>query len=365
MKVALCIRNDGLVKMGGDTLQAMHYSEVLEEHGCDAQIVCSAEEVGVIQPDIVHIFNIDRGIDAWEYSRAAAKMGVPWVISPIHHEASFMRELRRQTGGLEGLMTRVLPEYIAEPIKEVARRVRRREHRLPDLGAVLNGFLDGRRRVLEGAKKVLCLAQGEADSLRRDLGVDIDINIIPNGIDNTIRANLENDSGNKEWDFVCVGRIERRKNQLAIIQAAQRVGKTVLFVGAFNENQKGYVREFQRITRNQKRFGHLLRVDHQDMGKIYRSGGAHILASWAEVLPLVDLEAAACGIPVMTTTRGYSSEYLGEEAVYLDPVVGCQLEEALNGPLPPVIGYKGIKERGLTWGRVVQQVLETYESVSR
>ena len=47
-----------------------------------------------------------------------------------------------------------------------------------------------------------------------------------------------------------------------------------------------------------------------------------MLASLFEVAPHVDLEAAAAGCRVVTTTHGHTNEYLGDWGVYWSPESG-------------------------------------------
>ena len=60
-------------------------------------------------------------------------------------------------------------------------------------------------------------------------------------------------------------------------------------------------------------------IHNSELPKYYQLGDIAVLPSlWEEPAGLTIIEAAACGIPVITTKKGGIPEYLGSEGIYVD-----------------------------------------------
>src|SRR5204862_799089 len=116
-----------------------------------------------------------------------------------------------------------------------------------------------------------------------------------------------------------VGRIETRKNQLLVLQALRDTDVPVTLVGAPNPLHNDYVRQVAAEVSRNPRSRWIGERSHSDLAALYLTHSVHINASWYEVAPLVDLEAAVLGCAVISTTAGYTAEYLGDTAQYVDP----------------------------------------------
>ena len=77
--------------------------------------------------------------------------------------------------------------------------------------------------------------------------------------------------------------------------------------------------EFRKLVEGSRHLRWLPTLSHEEILPSTGAARLHVLASWFEVAPLVDLEAAVAGCRVVTTTHGHTSEYLGDWGVYWSP----------------------------------------------
>ena len=121
-----------------------------------------------------------------------------------------------------------------------------------------------------------------------------------------------------QYPFVlCVGNIEERKNQLALLEANAAIGVHTVLIG--NVRDTGYFASMR------ERFGggftYLGYMEHDSLllRSAYSACVAFALPSLLETPGLAALEAAAVGAPLVITKEGCTEEYFGSDALYVDP----------------------------------------------
>lgn len=161
-----------------------------------------------------------------------------------------------------------------------------------------------RRDLLRLADAVIALTATERRVLETVYGVPPDrCRVIPNGVDEVFRV-ADAGAYRARWGVgrfvLCVGSIEARKGQLAVLQAAKRAGKPIVFVGEVRPDDP-YSLEFEQAVRGAKDV-----VWHRELDAAsgllpgaYAAADALVLPSAAEGLPLVALEARAAGCPLI------------------------------------------------------------------
>jgi glycosyltransferase involved in cell wall biosynthesis len=100
----------------------------------------------------------------------------------------------------------------------------------------------------------------------------------------------------------------------------------------------------------------------EDLVALYNSAKVHAVQSWFETTGLVSLEAALCGSSVVSTNRGYASEYLGTDAAYCDPGNVSDIARAVKQALsqPPSSSFiERVKEQ-YCWERTAEKTSEAY-----
>jgi glycosyltransferase involved in cell wall biosynthesis len=114
--------------------------------------------------------------------------------------------------------------------------------------------------------------------------------------------------------WLAAGRLERAKNYPTLFRAFQQLQnritqKMVLLVcgrGSLDSQLRGLVRELG-IDQQVRFLG-----TRADMPQIFSASDALVMSSVREGLPMVLLEASACGLPIVATTVGGNSEIVIE-----------------------------------------------------
>jgi len=121
-------------------------------------------------------------------------------------------------------------------------------------------------------------------------------------------------------DFVlCAGRIEPRKNQLALLHAMRGSGVPVVILGDVAPGCETYFEACRRAGGKDTVF--VPRLNHKDplLAAAYSASACFTLCSWFETPGLAALEAAMSGTPLVLPEGGCAEEYFGSLAHYVRP----------------------------------------------
>lgn len=340
----------GLRISGGHVVQLEETARALEMYGVRARIDFT-QEVDLTGVDIVHGFCLIPGDVHYCRSR-----GLPVVVSPIYWDVRYGRD-----GLLAGASVRsVLGSFRMASRFLVASL--RNGTRLTE--ACLTSVLVEMEKLatFEAADLLLPNSAGEADSIRRDLGVTTPMAIVPNGVD---PARFD-DRGVpfEDRDFVlCVGRIDPHKNQLALIRALRGAGKKLVIVGYDHPDHPDYVRACREAGEGWVEFiGGRPQAELRD---VFAAARVHVVASWFETTGLVSLEAALSGCSVVTTGRGHAAHYFGDRAFYCDPADAKSIRGAVEAAWehPPGPDVRRHVLDNFTWDHVARATNDAYRRV--
>jgi glycosyltransferase involved in cell wall biosynthesis len=211
----------------------------------------------------------------------------------------------------------------------------------------------------ESADVLLPNAIGEAESIRRDLGVTTPSVVVPNAAD-PVCFTL-GDASEQRAGVLSVGRFEPHKNQLGLIKALHGQGISLTLVGPVHPDHPRYIDECRRVADAQTVF-HLGRFDAPELAEHYRRAEVHALPTWFETTGLVSLEAALCGAKVVSTDRGHAREYLEDDAWYCDPAdeasIRAAVVAALAAPHRDALRLR-ILDR-FTWSHTAEATIDGY-----
>jgi glycosyltransferase involved in cell wall biosynthesis len=166
-------------------------------------------------------------------------------------------------------------------------------------------------QMVAAADALICYSRSEAAAIARDLKADERrVTMIRLGVSSefaTGRPPLP-------YPYVLhVGRIEPRKNQLALVSAVRDI-PVVLAGDVFDHEYHEAVRE--RAATNVL---HLSGVSRDLLRGLYAGARVFCLPTRFEICGLVNLEAAVAGCHVVTSDVGGVREYSGDRAIYVDP----------------------------------------------
>lgn len=339
----------GTSPFGGHSVQVASTVRALNEREMVHAAFSDDPNVDCADMDVVHGFGLTA-----EQARNVRRQGIPVVLSPIYLPADYM-------------MGASAPRTLAQEIFGRARiaavlalsAVRGRH---PAKVRALADWFATTRSLYEAVDMLLPNSRLEALQIRKDLGVSTPMHVVPNAVDPEIFA-LSSDPLTRSG-VVCVARIEPHKNQLRLIAAMRATGLALTIVGDPNPDHHDYYAACRRAGRGWVDF--VPRVEHGPaVAEIYRSASVHVLPSYVETTGLVSLEAALCGCAVVTTDRGYATEYFAELADYCDPEDVRSIRAAVDRAAAREDGSL-LRERILdryTWSRTAEETAAAYRSV--
>lgn len=372
IKVDVVLRSDAIEKPGGDTFQVEKYREHLTKLGFDFRLVPFRPNMEYRPGAIVHIVNVDRPFDFLASMRLAA--GRPVVVSSIHHDLASVRLMRssERGQGLRSIVGRFLPESLRELIAFVARNAMKAD-RASDISTLFFSALFALPhaltvwravgRALDRADAVAVLAEGEHAILMKDTGwKGLNGVLIPNGLPEGL-ASSGGAWHTRRSEICVVGRIEPRKRQLEVAQAATQKGAQVKFVGSPSPSSPRYVADFRKAISADPNLEWLGPLPHSEVMSIVSESKVLLNASWVEVQSLVDIEGASAGCWVVVGKGGNSKEWLEDNIVQVDTYeVDLILAKALE-VLEQSVGPGGVAY-GHTWSTTGDTLASTYEDVS-
>jgi glycosyltransferase involved in cell wall biosynthesis len=374
LRVLFQARADLLTVPGGDTIQILKTRESLGKLGVDSAFDPDPE-ADLSAVDLVHLVNLTQTQDTFVQILNAERQQKKVALSTVY----WNRE------ELEGGSASLGDDY-REPFRYKARRVRR--------SVLRRAGLLGRRKAMEYRKKDLFYMMGhfrqvseiirradillpnsllERDLILRDFPVDPGkpFAVVVNGIDPgrfDPGVPQEKNTFFREYglrDYIlCVGRIEKRKNQHLLLEALEGFRLPVVCVGGGND------REYAFGLTSRMRSGdlHVTSWPHERIREVYALARLHVLPSYYETPGLASLEAGAAGVNIVVGDRGTEREYFGDHAEYCDPTckesLRAAVERALDRPAPAEALRRHIRER-FTWDRAALQTLDAYRRILR
>lgn len=316
--VTFALRSDARTKPGGDSTKVDRYQRKLREMGWQTRVVMSSIGLRDSSPDIVHLTNLDLPRENLEYVDAAEKLGVPVVLSTIRHPLDGIRAMYRSGEDSMYVQTRRLgisPER-AVGVREQIKLARRKQFAA---AARPGRYLDLQSTLLARVDAYLPMASGEAAAIEQDFPRHQNATIVRNGLSFRGPHDEAGISAPKRYDVVSVGRIEPRKNSLALARALHALKIRGVFIGAVNRKHEKYAKDFERLAAASPWVAHLGKVDHEDVPTVLSQARVYVNPAWFEVASQADVEAAAVGLPVVTTVHSYIQDALGDDVPTLDP----------------------------------------------
>lgn len=323
--IAFLVRDDFFSKFGGDTFQIQKYSEALDSQGIKSVIYTLENfKTGDFIHNQYYIVNIDRGFECvlfYEIMKKRKLMNKTYVI-PIHHDNFAVMNFNNARLGFFSPFIR--SPGTLEKLKACVRAIRSKSYLYDSFRHLLIvPYKNATKCLLNEAKGIVAIAAGEIAVIERDYDVSIadKSTIIHNGVSDTYLTLLNQKKDNiRNIDVLVCGRIEQRKNQVAIAKLLANKSFNVKFVGGLNENNAKYCNEFLSIIDTTDNLEYIGKVGPEEMVVLYGSAWIHLSASWFEVSSLVDIEAFFAGCYVFSSKYGHSEELLnGERFESVDP----------------------------------------------
>jgi glycosyltransferase involved in cell wall biosynthesis len=331
-------RTDIDIKPGGDLIQFSEIKKYLEKRSYKVKLLSWSPQLDLRDSNVVNLVN-DRPLILADSLRMLNKMKPRprIVISPIHHCDQEVIRLRKH-GSPQSASELVLAKFLN--IKPLENYLLHLINVLADLRMISASFglvtailtflknfskVRSRKRLgsfLVSENTLQFLAKGEASSFFKDYRINeeriLSKYVIPNGKPEKVFYEIHK-SQMIEHPIVIAGRIEPRKRNLELARAAHKLEIPVAFLGAFANPESEYAREFLKIEKSSPFVNYLGVFSHSDTYAVITRSKVLMNVSFAEVLSLVELEAAAQGKWIVSSGAGYSNEYIASDQLKIFP----------------------------------------------
>jgi glycosyltransferase involved in cell wall biosynthesis len=358
LKLLFCVRPNLWSLPGGDATQILRTRAALEELGVAVTLWTEPQAPARGSFDLAHLFHLTR-LDTFVQAQGLAQIGLPFVLSTIYWPTGEF-ERRGYIGALRLLHT-ALSDGPADIAKNGIRAMLAEgEWRWAMLPEAMLPFEQRIRFLIERALLLLPNSKAEGAVLE-ELGATR-VSPIVNASDLPPSRPVAPKAQLPQRYLLCVGRIEPRKNQLALAEALGNSKLPLVFVGDAGPMHRDYYRRLKKAAGPDVRF--LPSHPRDQLFSMYAGAQAHIAPAWYETPGLVSLEAGAAGTRVVSTDRGSTREYFGDDAFYLDPgdpaSIRDAVERALSSPRTPALRERILRD--FTWQRAAEQTLEAYRA---
>jgi glycosyltransferase involved in cell wall biosynthesis len=210
-------------------------------------------------------------------------------------------------------------------------------------------------RAVRRAARVLTVSERTKRDLVEHYGVPPErVVVTPNGVDPAFHP--PSDTVSQGAYVLAVGAIQRRKNQLAALEAASAVGLPLVVVGPHKD---------PALAEELRRGGARLEgyVDTDRLAELYRGAACLVQASSFEGFGLPIVEAMASGIPVVAVREPALVEVAGDAAVVVaEPDLADGIRRAL-AERERLVAAGLERARAFTWRAAAERTLGVYREI--
>lgn len=294
LNILFCIRKDYLTNMAGDTVQLLKTAEYLRGKGFFI-VINNGTIFDYSGYDVVHLFNLTRITETYEYFKIAQKYNKPIVLTPIYWDLSAFYQ------------------------------------HMNDLQSLRQWEYDKqfRQEIIRGSTLIFPSSHLEMEALESENAASFPFAIIYSGVSPNHVAKSEDADTLKKINEIkpylfCAARVCPRKNQLSLCEIAHKMGFHVILAG--NANTKHYLEQCLMYS-NVHFWGF---ANEKELPILYENAALHVLCSFLETPGLSSLEAASFGTKIVSTSQGSAKEYFKDLAVYCDPYDKNHIKDSIQ-----------------------------------
>ncbi len=215
------------------------------------------------------------------------------------------------------------------------------------------------------ADALICVSQFTADRLIAHTNTQVDIHVVPHGVDSERFASDEALSAAQREDDVArrrdllgndapyvlyVGTLEPRKGVASLIRAFDKIAGHHADLKLVLAGKRGWGLEaIDRALGQAKHRDRIMQlgfVADDDVPLLYRGAALVTYPSEEEGFGLPALEAISCGAMLITTTGSAIQEAVGDDAILVEPTDEPQLADAIDAALRAGVDVTR-RERGI------------------
>jgi glycosyltransferase involved in cell wall biosynthesis len=356
MRVAFISRATLFSSAGGDTHQMEFTAENLRKLGVEVDIYLANQTIDYPGYDLLHFFNIIRPADIIRHTKLSKK---PFVVSTIFVEYGNVKD---SGGGIQGILKKILSDDAMDYIKVIARAMKNGEQ-IVSKEYLWMGNTRAIKYVARRAAMLLPNSESEYRRFENKYHVQRPYRVVPNGINRPFIEKQYPEDPKYKNAILCMGRIEARKNQLALIRALNHTDYRLFIHGKPSPNNLAYYEQCKAEAGPNIFIGDWLNPN--ELYTAYSNAKVHVLPSYFETTGLSSLEAAAMGCNIVVTDKGDTRDYFKDDAWYCDPddvsSIRAAVDAAYHAPYDPAFRQRILQD--FTWERAAEETLKAYNQV--
>ena len=354
MRVAMMNRENVWSAPGGDSRIMLQMQEAMSLADVEVYFSSSLEQAATA--DLIHFVNMTLPAPLKDVASFSRERNIPLLVTTLYEDWPQYLNASHQAFGIyrafmsgqlsqSGMVSALDNLRVSQPAPQV------------DVDSSI-----------QYATLLLACAESEAQRLRIAYPhLEDRIQVIPFEVsvplpsEQRTKDSLRNALGFDEF-VLCIGRLETRKNQLAVLAALQDADIPIVFaVGSYTPQPV-----YSQAVRAWRRKAPVKFVDRMPwhlMSALIRSASVHVLPSFYELPGLVHLECAAAEVPVVASDWGAIADYLPSTMFHAcDPLdlesIRSATLTALSAPLAPLAADIA---QGYTRERLAENLIRSYE----
>lgn len=325
LNVLMWVRPDFHTFPGGDTIQVKYTVRALSEIGCQVDISCDPN-FNIDEYDIIHLWHLERCQDTWLFYRQAKKKNKRIFLTPIYwpvNHQPFSGFFKIHGRALEENVKYLIRLCMLPPASDSRRFI---------FASLKNGWLHCREQLLNGVDQLIPNSDSESQILRQELLHEVPITVVPNVIDLHKCDATEKLPWDQRTMILCAGHFCPRKNQLALINALNNTGISVVFAGGSRPMHRRYYEHCLKAACGRHTF--LGNCSNQRVLELMGQSKVHVQTSILETPGIVNLEAGLMGcnlvLPPVDPVRDYFGDLGHYFSTYKSPSIRKTIISAIT-----------------------------------
>ncbi|KAH0787588.1 phosphatidylinositol N-acetylglucosaminyltransferase subunit A [Histomonas meleagridis] len=220
--------------------------------------------------------------------------------------------------------------------------------------------------------QLIAVSQVQAHNIQARTGISDNITVIPNGVDSSVFVPLKDDSIKLHYPtIIAVTRFEKRrgsemlKDIIHIVCTSNVDARFVIAGDGSNfEDMKSYLQESSFNSRVEL----LGYIPHDKIASVLQKGQFFVNCSLTDAFCIANVEAASCGLYVISTDIGGIPEVLPEQMRTLVPPCPKMVADAILDAIDKkkkVENSHQIIENMFSWQKIVEKIVFIYRSKKR
>lgn len=351
MKILFLGRIDINKKNGGDKIQMLAYSKILEKNNFYIDFFYNSNKNS--HYNLIHLFNFDRFLDLYYQIIQFNHLKSILIIHTIHQKFEFINSnnfflaLKLKFILRYFICFKKVDKYFFKTIFKSNRKI-------------INYFLSK-------ANRYHFLSVEEKKWFESDYNIEIPdykIIIFGNGVDYFNYKNLNNEKI-RDIDCFLPSRIEPQKSTNELLKSlAKFKNLNIVLAGSINYYHFKYFIDFLTIIKKNKNIKFLGKIPNKEVLKLMNKTKIVVLPSLSEVYPLTEIEALSNGCIVISTKNTASDIeliYNLKDRIYrLEPI---NFENWAFIILKAIEEYSPKFIKIFSWDEVVNVLIEEYRNL--